>query len=193
MLLDASQIFETPWPVFTVAIIVLAVIVLIRQTWPDKRRWWQLVIPLALGIGAFGLDYFFDTDYEKIESVINSGIHAVIDQDLNRIDRIISPDYSDSRHRSKAALMSYCRDLLAQPFVNRIKKQQELVTISAPTAVAELSVRLHLNQQNVYTATANIMYVKLKFDLTKTLSGNWFISRTELIAVNYQPMGWQDV
>ena len=193
MLLDASQIFETPWPIFTVAIIVLAVVVLIRQTWPDKRRWWQLVIPLALGIGAFGLDYFFDTDYEKIESVINSGIHAVIDQDLNRIDRIISPDYSDSRHRSKAALMSYCRDLLAQPFVNRIKKQQELVTISAPTAVAELSVRLHLNQQNVYTATANIMYVKLKFDLTKTLSGNWFISRTELIAVNYQPMGWGDV
>ncbi len=193
MLLDASQIFETPWPIFTVAIIVLAVVVLIRQTWPDKRRWWQLVIPLALGIGAFGIDYFFDTDYEKVESVINSGIQAVIDQDLNRIDGIISPDYSDSRHRSKAALMSYCRDLLAQPFVNRIKKQQELVTISAPTAVVELSVRLHLHQQNIYTATANIMYVKLKFDLAKTPSGNWLISRTEIIAVNYQPMGWGDV
>ena len=193
MLLDVSQIFETPWPVFTVAIIVLAVVVLVRQTWPDKRRWWQLVIPLALGIGAFGLDYFFDTDYEKVESVINSGIQAVIDQDLNQIDKIISADYSDSRHRSKAALMSYCRDLLAQPFVNRIKKQQELVTISAPTAVVELSVRLHLNPQNVYTATANIMYVELEFDLAKTSSGNWFISRTELIAVNYQPMGWQNI
>jgi hypothetical protein len=193
MLLDASQIFETPWPVFTVAIIVLAVVVLVRQTWPDKRRWWQLVIPLVLGIGAFGLDYFFDTDYEKIESVINSGIQAVIDQDLNQIDKIISADYSDSRHRSKVALMSYCRDLLAQPFVTRIKKQQELVTISAPTAVVELSVRLHLHPQNVYTATANIMYVKVKFDLAKTPSGNWLISRTEIIAVNYQPMGWQDV
>ena len=193
MLLDVSQIFETPWPVLTVAIIVLAVIVIVRQTWPDKRRWWQLVIPLALGIGAFGLDYFFDTDYEKIESVINSGIQAVIDQDLDRIEGIISPDYSDSRHRSKAALMSYCRDLLAQPFVNRIKKQQELVTISAPTAVVELSVRLHLHPQNVYTSVANIMYVKVKFDLAKTPSSNWFISRTELIAVNYQPMGWQDV
>ena len=193
MLLDASQIFETPWPVFTVAIIVLAVVVLVRQAWPDKQRWWQLLIPLALGIGAFGLDHFFDTDYEKVESVINSGIQAVIDQDLNRIDGIVSADYSDSRHRSKAAIMSYCRDLLAQPFVNRIKKQQELVTISTPTAVVELSVRLHLHPQNVYTATGNIMYVKVKFDLTKTPCGNWLISRTELIEVNYQPMGWQNI
>ena len=193
MLLDASQIFETPWPIFTVAIIVLAVVVLIRQTWPDKRRWWQLVIPLALGIGAFGLDYFFDTDYEKVESVINSGIHAVIDQDINGIDRIISADYSDSRHRSKAALMSYCRDLLEQPFVSRIKKQQELVTISAPAAVVELSIRLHLNPQNPYAVGGTLMYLKLKFDLTKTPSGNWLISRTQIIAVNYQPMGWQDV
>ena len=193
MLLDASQIFETPWPIFTVAIIVLAVVVLVRQTWPDKRRWWQLLIPLALGIGAFGLDYLFDTEYEKIESVINSGIQAVIDQDLNQIDKIISPDYSDSRHRSKAALMSYCRDLLAQPFVNRIKKQQEQITISAPAAVVELSVRLHLNPQNPYAVGGTLMYLKVKFDLTKTPSGNWLISRTEIIAVNYQPMGWQDV
>jgi len=193
MLLYVSQIFETPWPVLTGAIIVLAVVVIIRQTWPDKRQWWQLVIPVVLGATAFGLDYCFDTDYEKIESLINSGIEAVIEQDIGRIDRIVAPDYSNSRHRSKASLMAYCRDLLAQPFVQRIKKQQEQVTISAPEAEVELSVRLHLHPQNTYAMGGTIMYVKMKLYLAKTPYGNWLISSSEIISINNQPMGWDSV
>lgn len=193
MLLDVSQIFETPWPVLTVALIALAVVVIIRQRWPDKRRWWQLLIPVVLVVGGFGLEHFIETDYEKIESVINSVIQAVIKQDIGRIDRIISPDYSDSRHRSKASLMGYCRDLLAQPFVERIKKQQVQIIISAPEAEVELSVRLHLHPQNTYALGGTIMYVKMKLYLAKTLYGNWLISRTEIITVNNQPMGWQNI
>lgn len=193
MVLDVSQIFETPWPVLTVAFIALAVVVIIRQTWPDKRRWWQLLIPAVLAAGGFGLEHFIETDYEKIESLINSGIQAVIKQDIGRIDRIISPDYSDSRHRSKASLMGYCRDLLAQPFVERIKKQQEQIIISAPEAEAELSVRLHLHPQNTYALGGTLMYVKMKLYLAKTPYGNWLISRTEIISINNQPFGWGSV
>lgn len=193
MLLDVSQIFETPWPALTVALIALAVVVIIRQRWPDKRRWWQLLIPVVLVVGGFGLEHFIETDYEKIESVINSVIQAVIKQDIGRIDRIISPDYSDSRHRSKASLMGYCRDLLARPFVERIKKQQVQIIISAPEAEVELSVRLHLHPQNTYALGGTIMYVKMKLYLAKTLYGNWLISRTEIITVNNQPMGWQNI
>jgi hypothetical protein len=193
MVLDVSQIFETPWPVLTVALIALAVVVIIRQTWPDKHRWWQLLIPAVLAVGGFGLEHFIETDYEKIESVINSGIQAVIDQDIGRIDRIISPDYSDSRHRSKASLMGYCRDLLAQPFVERIKRQQVQIIISAPEAEAELSVRLHLHPQNTYALGGTLMYVKMKLHLAKTPYGNWLISRTEIISINNQPFGWGSV
>ncbi len=193
MVLGVSQIFETPWPVLTVALIALAVVVIIRQTWPDKRRWWQLLIPAVLAVGGFGLEHFIETDYEKIESLINSGIEAVIDQDLGQINRIISPDYSDSRHRSKDALMGYCRDLLAQPFVERIKKQQVQIIISAPEAEAELSVRLHLHPQNTYALGGTLMYVKMKLYLAKTPYGNWLISRTEIISVNNQPFGWGSV
>jgi len=193
MVLDVSQIFETPWPVLTVALIALTVVVIIRQTWPDKRRWWQLLIPAVLAVGGFGLEHFIETDYEKIESVINSGIEAVIDQDLGQINRIISPDYSDSRHRSKASLMGYCRDLLAQPFVERIKRQQVQIIISAPEAEAEISVRLHLHPQNTYALGGTLMYVKMKLYLAKTPYGNWLISRTEIISVNNQPLNWGSV
>jgi hypothetical protein len=149
MLLNTS-VLETPWLLLTASIILLAIIVIIRQTWPDKQQWWQLAIPVILATIAIGLDKFVETDYEKIESIINSGIRAVIAQDLGQIDRIISPHYSDSARRSKAELMAYCRDLLSQPLAEKIRKQQEQITISAPQATAELSARVHLQPQNVY-------------------------------------------
>lgn len=193
MLFDVSLIFETPWPVLTAALIVLAVVVIIRQAWPDNRRWWQLVIPVILVASAFGLDYFFDTDYEKIESIIDSGIEAVVEQNVGQIDGIVSPDYSDSRHRSKASLMGFCRDLLSQPFVERIKRQQEQVTISVPEAEAEISVRLHLYPQNPYSVGGTLMYVKMKLYLTRTAYGNWLISRIDIISINNQPLNWGSV
>ncbi len=193
MLLDVSQIFETPWPILTAAIVVLGIVVIIRQTWPDARRWWQLLIPAALAAGGLCLEHFIETDYEKIESVINSGIRAVVEQDVGGIDRIISADYSDSRHRSKTRLMSYCRDLLEQPFVERIKKQQELITVSAKKAEAELSVRLDLHPQNTYAMGGTIIYVKMKLHLAKTAGGSWLISSTEIVSVNNQPFGWNSV
>lgn len=193
MLLDVSQIFETPWPVLTVALIALAVVVIIRQTWPDKSRWWQLLIPVVLAAGGFCLEHFIETDYEKIESVIEAGRRAVISQDVGRIASIVSTDYSDSAHYSKEALMGFCRDLLDQPFVERIKKQQELITVSVPDAEAELSVRLHLNPQNPYAVGGTLMYVKMKLHLTKTAYGNWLISGSEIISINNQPFGWGSV
>jgi len=191
--LDVSQIFETPWPVLTLAFIALGAVVIIRQRRPDKRQWWQLVLPVILGASAFGLDYCFATDYEKIESIINSGIEAVVEQDVCQIDGIVSPAYSDSRHRSKASLMAYCRDVLSQPLVERIKRQQEQVTISGSEAEAELSVRLHLHPQNTYAVAGTLMYVKVKLYIAKTAYGNWLISRIEIISINNQPLNWGSV
>ncbi len=193
MLLNASQIFETPWPVLTGAIIVLAVVVLIRQAWPDKQRWWQLVIPLVIGAGAFGLDYLYETDYEKIESVINSGMQAVIDRDPTVFDKIISGDYQDPHHRSKDAFVRFCKGLLTQPLIERKKDLQKQVTISAPTAEVELSIRLHLSPQNPYASGGTLVFVRLKFNLVKTANGNWLISRAELVEVNNLPMNWGGV
>lgn len=193
MLLDMSQIFETPWPVLTAAIIALGVVVIIRQTWSDKSRWWQLLIPLLIAAAGLGIEHFIETDYEKIESVIEVGRQAVISQDVGRLSSIISPDYSDSRHYSKDALLLFCRDLLSQPFVERIKKQQEQINVSGNNAEAELSVRLHLHPQNPYALGGTLMYVKMKLNLTKTAYGNWLISDSEIISINNQPFGWGSV
>ncbi|RKY10600.1 MAG: hypothetical protein DRP65_06360 [Planctomycetota bacterium] len=193
MLLDVSQIFETPWPALTVALIALAVVVIIRQTWPERSRWWQLLIPLIIAAAGLGLEHFIETDYEKIESVIEAGRQVVISRDIGRLASIISTDYSDSRHYSKDALLLFCRDLLSQPFVERIKRQQELVNISGQKAQAEISLRLHLHPQNPYAQGGTLMYVKMKLRLTKTAYGNWLISGSDIISINNQPFGWGSV
>jgi len=188
-----SQIFETQWPVLTVALIALAVVVIIRQTWPENRRWWQLLIPAVLAVGGLCLEHFIETDYEKIESLIEAARQAVIGQDVGGIASIVSPDYSDSRHYSKDALMGYCRELLSEPFAERIKKQQEQITISGQKAEAEISVRLHLHSQNPYSLGGTLMYVKMKLHLTKTAYGNWLITGSEILSINNQPVGWGSV
>ena len=193
MLLDMSRIFETPWPVLTVALIGLGIVVVIRQTWPEKSRWWQLLIPVIITGAGLGLEYFIETDFEKIASVIEAGRRAVISRDVDRLASIVSPDYSDSAHYSKDALLLFCRDLLSQPFVERIKKQQEQITVSGQKAQAELSVRLHLHSQNPYALGGTLMYVKIKLYLTKTAYGNWLISSSEIISINNQPFGWDSV
>lgn len=193
MLLDVSQIFETPWPVLTGALIALAVIVIIRQTWPHKSRWWQLLIPVLIAVVGFGLEHFIETDYEKIESVIEAGRQAVISRDVDGIASIISPDYSDSVHYSKDALLLFCRDLLAQPFVERIKRQQEQINISGNDAEVELSVRLHLHPQNPYSLGGTLMYLKMQLHLTKAAYGNWLINGSEIISINNMPSNWDGV
>jgi hypothetical protein len=190
MLLDINHILESPWPLLTVAIILLAIVVVVRQTWPYKRRWWQLLLPLILAVAAVGLDRFVETDYEKIESVIDTGIRAVIAQDLGQIDRIISPDYADSARRSKAGLMAFCGDLLSQPLAERIKKLQEQINVSGQQANAEVSVRVHLQQQNVYATAGTLMFVKMKLYFAQVPYGKWLISRVEVITVNNQPLNW---
>ena len=89
--------------------------------------------------------------------------------------------------------MAFCGDLLSERFAEKIKKQQEKITILAPEATAELLVRLHLSPQNTYAAMGTLMYVKIKLYFTKTTHGNWLISGTEIVSVNNQTLNWNSV
>ena len=61
-----NNIFQSPWLLLTISVIALGVTAIIRQTWPQKRRWWQIPVFVMLAAASFGIDYFVKTDYEKI-------------------------------------------------------------------------------------------------------------------------------
>ena len=187
------NIFENPWLFLTVAFIALVVIVFIRQGWPDKRKWWQLLIPVIVAGAAFGLNYFVETDYEKVDSLIKLGTEAVIAKDIAQLDAVISPDYHSSTHRSKEKLIAFCRVLLSKPLISKARQRYKKIIVSPPEANAQLEFIVHMEEQNPYAIGGKIMHVKMKMHFTKTSHNNWLIDSAEILAVNNQQFNWSNL
>lgn len=188
------NVFEHPWGLITIAIVTLPVVLMFRRISPEKRRWWQLTIPALLIVAAFGLDLLVETDLEKINAVINTGVKAVEDEDPDSIERIISDNYSDSFHSTKSVLMSHCRARLSEPLVEKNIKRIVSIDIQPPKATAIFTVRILFDKRSyIYQGYKPIILTKLKVDFQKELDNTWRITRAELLEVDMQPINWQDI
>jgi len=98
------NIFEQPWTLLTVSILVLFVILIFRRIFPEKQNWWQWFLPVLLAIGAFGLDYLVQTNFEKINTVINAAVKAVEEENCAALMTTISDNYEFLLYRCAAAL-----------------------------------------------------------------------------------------
>lgn len=66
------DIFEQPWTLVGAAVLILFGMLTFRSFCPEKRRWWQLPVPVFLTVAAFGVDMLVQTDLEKINFVIRA-------------------------------------------------------------------------------------------------------------------------
>ena len=189
-----SNIFEQPWTLLIVAILVLFVMLIFRMFLPEKRRWWQLALPVFLAAAAFGLDFLVKTDLEKINALINAAIIAVEEENPDAIEAIISDNYSDSYHSTKKDLMHHCRAELSQPLVEKNKKTGLTIEISAPTATAVLTVLMKFDKESyIYQNYKPFLLVKIKLYLQKQPDKRWFINRTEVLELDRQPTNWRRI
>ena len=46
------NVFQQPWLLLLVAFVLLVVVYIIRSSFPDKQRWWHLLIPVLIAVGA---------------------------------------------------------------------------------------------------------------------------------------------
>ncbi len=188
------NIFEHPWGLITVAIIILLVLLMVRSIFPEKRRWWQWLLPALLAVAAFGFDFLVETDLEKINAVINTAVKAVEEENPDAIEPIISANYGDSYHDTKASLMAYCRIRLSEPLIEKNIKRITSIDISPPKATAIFTMRIVFDERSsVYQNFKQIMLTKLKLDLQKKPDNRWLISRAELLEIDMQPVSWQDI
>lgn len=185
------NIFQTPIPLIIVAVVVLMAVTIFRRTRPGQRKWWQLLLPTIVLLSAFGADFLFRTDYEKIDLLIKTGKEAVVAGDIEQIEEIISPDYRDSSHDSRERLVGFCRHVLSRLPAEKIKKRYTIIEISGARATAEMEVAVHLRQESVYAAAGNIIFVKLKLYFTRTADKKWLVNSSQIQEVNKQPWGWK--
>jgi len=134
------DIFDQPWTLIGVAVLVFFGVLTYRSIFPEKKSRLQWLLPLFVIAAAFGTDYIVQTDLEKIYAVINTGMKAVTNEDYQTIETIISENYSDSYHNSKESLMADCRRQLSQNSVEKIKKTGQLINISVPNAKAAVFI-----------------------------------------------------
>lgn len=187
------NVFETPWLLLSISLLALVVVVMMRQSFEDKQRWWQLLIPLVLATGSIGVDYFVKTDYEKIVSTLESARKSVVAEDVDQLATVVSPAYRDRSHLSKDRLISFLRSFFASTKIDRSPCRSRDIVINGDMAEAEMLYRVHLNANSAYSQAASMYFVKVRFSLMKTGEGKWLLTQTELIELNFQPFHWGDL
>ncbi len=189
------NLFEQPWTLVGAAVLVLFGILTFRSVFPEKRRRWQLALPVLLAGAAFALDMFVKTDLEKVNIVIRKGIRAVEQEDCDTIEQIISPDYNDSYHNNKASLIEHCRAELGQPVVEKCTKTGLSVEIAPPNATVNLTViiRFEKDSRIVKDYYGQIMWITTQIYLKQQPDKSWLINRMELLEINKQPVNWRQV
>lgn len=188
------EIFDKPWTLLGAAVLVLFGMLTFRSFCPEKRRWWQLLIPVFLIAAAFGADMLVQTDTEKINSVINTVIKAVQEEDCSAIEAVIANNYSDSYHSTKKHFLDHCRRELSKPLVDKGKKTGLLIDISDSNATANLFAKIIFDKNSYISQNyKSFLMVKARLSLRKQPDKRWLISRIEILELDRQPTNWNRI
>ncbi len=186
--------FEQPYTLTVAAVLTLFGMVQFRSIFPEKRRWWQLLVPLVLAAAAFGMDFVVQTDLEKIKSTIKTGMKAVADEDYNAIAQIISDNYSDSHHSTKERLLAHCRRSLSQNPVAKNKKTGAAIELSESDATAIVFMLTTFDESSYVAENYKpFLFIKTKLNLQKQPDKRWLISRIEVLELDRQPVNWSHI
>jgi len=188
------NIFEQPYTLIGAAVLVLFGMFTFRSVFPEKRQWWQLLVPVLIAGAAFGLDVLVPTDLEKINATINKAVRAVKDEDCNAIAQVLAENYNDSFHDTKAELLAHCRGVLVPPLVQKHNKNGVLVEIASPKATVTLFTILTFDKGSYISQNyKSFLLTKSRLTLHKQPDGRWLISRIEVLELDQQPANWGQI
>jgi hypothetical protein len=188
------NIFEHWWTALLIAGIVQLALAIVHIIKPETRKFWHIFIPLAIIATGIAVERFVQTDMEKINTLINQCLTFTADKNINGIEAILAPDYSDSCHNSKKAAMEFCRRWLDKPLIakNSLPFRPD-VSLSAPQAQVNMIVMTHIDPKSSYYDSVKVLLLKVKLYLQKNTDKHWQVKRAELVEINNQPVNWSDI
>ena len=187
--------FDQPWTLIGLAVLVLFGILTFRSVVPEKKRWWQFLIPICIAATALGTDYLVKTDMEKIAGLLNLGIKAVEEENVDTIEIIIDENYRDSFHNNKEHLLSHCRQALSQHIVENNKITNSLITISGDNATATIFMTTRFDADSYVAINYGISFVLIEVDIyfQKQSDNTWLINRIEVRRLDRQQTNWRQI
>jgi len=191
---EMFDVFEQPYTLIGAAILVLFGILTFRSFCPEKRRWWQLLIPVLLAVCAFGLDFLVQTDLEGVNAVIDKAMKAFEEEDYDAIAQVLSDSYSDSYHDSKQSLLAHFKSELTRSSVSKNTKTGLLIDLSAPRATAVLFATLVFDKTSLIAQNyKSFLFVKARLYLRRQPDGKWLIERIEVLELDRQQVTWNSM
>ncbi len=188
------DIFQQPWTLVGVAVFLLFVVFTIRSVFPEKPRRWLFLLPIATAGLAFGLDHFVQTDLEKVHAVLAKAAVAVQEEDYAQIAAVLSADYEDSRHDSKAALLAEARRRLDASQVQNNKKLGATIQFSQREATAMVTWLVRFEPDSTVARNYRpAIFMKMRLYLRKQPDGSWLINQAEITEIDRQPISWRQI
>jgi len=186
------NIFEQPSLLLIVSAVALLVVFVFRALFPQSRKWWLWLLPILLAASAFALDYFIETDAEKVRAVLARVVKAVEKEDAELLTPLFSDDYHDSFHASREALLNNCQWWLSGPIIEKNILRIVSLEVKPPNAEAVFTVRVVFDPQGPVFEYRKMMVFKLRADLHKQ-GDNWCLSQVEILEIDLQPADWRRI
>jgi hypothetical protein len=187
-----TNIYEQPWLLLIVSVAVLLAVFIFRAIFPQRHKWWLWLLPVLLAVSAFAVDYFVQTDAEKVRSLLAEAAKDVEKEDVEALTPLFSKDYHDSFHASKEALFDNCRWWLSQPIIEKNVLRIVSLEVEPPNAEAVFTVRVVFDPQGPVFEYRKMMLFKLRADFSKQ-ADRWYFSRIEVLEIDLQPADWQHI
>jgi hypothetical protein len=110
------------------------------------------------------------------------------------VAQLIGPDYSDSRHETKAQLIARCRQELDGPTIQTLRQRGAEIELSDQNATATLNLFVRFEQDSrVARQYKAVALARVRLYLGKRPDGTWLIDRVELLEVDQFPVSWRSL
>lgn len=183
---------EKPWLLTVIAIVVFAVLHIVRDFKPAKIGKWYLLVPIIIIALAFGLDYLIETDREKIFTIIDVAETAIVNEKIEPLEQIVAVDYSDSRHSDRQQAFEHCKVLYLIAPLSSINHTYMELNVDQAKAVAEIEAFISFDPESQAGAMVSKVMVKLRVTFAKDPAA-WKIISSELLEVNRKPLNWGQI
>lgn len=189
------SVFEQSWPLLVGALVVFLVVGTWRAVVPEKNRWWQWCFPVGLALLALGLDLLVATDHEQILSLSRNLVKMVAAEDVDGISRLLAPDYRDSMHRDRDALLAHVESGLGHsPVFKLTKLNREIESLDASEASLTMELIVVFEKESrIASFYKQQFFVTLRLGMVKSSRRVWLLQRIDLLEIDRQPMGWGQV
>ena len=187
------NIFEQPWFFIGIAFFAL-VLVHVIYIFTDKGKFWQILVPTVLVLMGIGVDFLVETDREKVKSVFKTAIAAAENEDTSRIAELISADYRDTAHQSKAMLMAYCEGLLHSDIISSVTVLDYEAKLESEIAVVTFRAMVKFTDSSMFAEYGQkAMLIRMQLEMERGDDGRWLINSSEILAINNTQMGWKKI